>query len=152
MLRNKKRDRRPSAAVFFCKNDGRDILLVKRKDLPLWDLPGGGITEGETPETAAVREAYEETGYTIAILRKAGEYERPAFHDIQHVFIGTPLMNGPEAADLRWFRPNRLPLFMVPNRKRQVKDGLNGAADIKVTLKDRNLLSILDLLRKKSGI
>lgn len=25
-------------------------------------------------------------------------------------------------------------------------------ADIKVTLKDRNLLSILDLLRKKSGI
>lgn len=40
---------------------------------------------------------------------------------------------------------------MVPNRKRQVKDGLNGASNIKVTLKDRNLLSILDLLRKKSG-
>ncbi|WP_286174388.1 NUDIX hydrolase [Pseudomonas sp. ISL-88] len=138
----------------FKQNGGRDILLVKRNDVPLWDLPGGEIAEGETPEAAAIREACEKTEYTITILRKAGEYERPAFHDTQHVFIGavtggTPLMNGPETAALRWFRPNRLPLFMVPNRKRQVKDGLNGAADIKVTLKDRNLLSILDLLRKK---
>ena len=37
---------------------------------------------------------------------------------------------------------------MVPNRKRQIKDGLNGAANRKAVLKDLNLLSILDLLRK----
>ncbi|AME06395.1 NUDIX hydrolase [Bacillus siamensis] len=143
-------------AFVIIQNDGRDILLVKRKDVPLWDLPGGGIAEGETPEAAAIREAFEETGYNVTILQKSGEYERPAFEDTQHVFIGavtggTPLMNGPETAALRWFSPNRLPLFMVPNRKRQVKDGINGAANMKVTLKDRHLLSILDLLRKKSG-
>ncbi|WP_045926216.1 NUDIX hydrolase [Bacillus siamensis] len=143
-------------AFVIIQNDGRDILLVKRKDVPLWDLPGGGIAEGETPEAAAIREAFEETGYDVTIRQKSGEYERPVFEDTQHVFIGavtggTPLMNGPETAALRWFSPNRLPLFMVPNRKRQVKDGINGAANMKVTLKDRHLLSILDLLRKKSG-
>ncbi|MES5397540.1 NUDIX hydrolase [Bacillus amyloliquefaciens] len=143
-------------AFVIIQNDGRDILLVKRKDVPLWDLPGGRIAEGETPEAAAIREACEETGYNVTIMNKAGKYERPAFEDTQHVFNGvitggTPLMNGPETAALRWFSLNRLPLLMVPNRKRQVKDGLNGAANIKVTLKDRNLLSILDLLRKKSG-
>ncbi|OAZ65829.1 8-oxo-dGTP diphosphatase [Bacillus siamensis] len=143
-------------AFVIIQNDGRDILLVKRKDVPLWDLPGGGIAEGETPEAAAIREAFEETGYNVTILQKSGEYERPGFEDTQHVFIGavtggTPLMDGPETAALRWFSPNRLPLLMVPNRKRQVKDGINGAANMKVTLKDRHLLSILDLLRKKSG-
>ncbi|QPK89322.1 NUDIX hydrolase [Bacillus velezensis] len=141
-------------AFVIIQNEERDILLVKRKDVPLWDLPGGGIEEGETPEAAAIREAFEETGYNVTILHKAGEYERPAFEDTQHVFIGaitggTPLMNGPETAALRWFPPNRRPLFMVPNRRRQVKDGLNGAANRKTVLKDRNLLSILDLLRKK---
>ncbi|APH47739.1 MULTISPECIES: NUDIX hydrolase [Bacillus amyloliquefaciens group] len=141
-------------AFVIIQNEERDILLVKRKDVPLWDLPGGGIEEGETPEAAAVREAFEETGYNVTILQKSGEYERPAFEDTQHVFIGaitggTPLMNGPETAALRWFPPNRRPLFMVPNRRRQVKDGLNGAANRKTVLKDRNLLSILDLLRKK---
>ncbi|CUB40985.1 MULTISPECIES: NUDIX hydrolase [Bacillus] len=141
-------------AFVIIQNEGREILLVNRKDIPLWDLPGGRVAEGEIPEAAAVREAFEETGYNVTILHKAGEYERPAFEDTQHVFIGaitggTPLMNGPETAALRWFPPNRRPLFMVPNRRRQVKDGLNGAANRKTVLKDRNLLSILDLLRKK---
>lgn len=144
----------PQGAFVIIQDDNLDILLVKRKDVPLWDLPGGRIEEGETPESAAIREACEETGYNVTILQKAGEYERPAFEDTQHVFIGaitggTPLMNGPETAALRWFCPNRLPLFMMPNRKRQIKDGLNGAANHKAVLKDRNLLSILDLLRKK---
>jgi len=144
----------PQGAFVIIQDDNLDILLVKRKDVPLWDLPGGRIEEGETPESAAIREACEETGYNVTILQKSGEYERPAFEDTQHVFIGaitggTPLMNGSETADLRWFSPNRLPLFMVPNRKRQIKDGLNGAANRKAVLKDRNLLSILDLLRKK---
>lgn len=95
-------------AFVIIQNEERDILLVKRKDIPLWDLPGGRIAEGETPEAAAIREAFEETGYNVTILHKAGEYERPAFEDTQHVFIGaitggTPLMNGPETAALRWF-------------------------------------------------
>lgn len=42
-----------------------DIVLIERPDLrDLWVLPGGGIDPGEDPETAALRELWEETGLT----------------------------------------------------------------------------------------
>jgi 8-oxo-dGTP diphosphatase len=40
-----------------------DVVLIERPDLrDLWVLPGGGIDPGEDPETAALRELWEETG------------------------------------------------------------------------------------------
>lgn len=39
-----------------------------------WELPGGKIEPGETPEQAAVREAWEETGAIIKNMRQIGEY------------------------------------------------------------------------------
>ncbi len=49
--------------------DGDDrVLLLEARDpadpsvTPWWELPGGGIEEGETSGEAAEREAYEETG------------------------------------------------------------------------------------------
>ena len=63
------------AAVCIIFNPSRtQILLVKRKDVSIWVLPGGGIDTGESPDQAAIREAYEETGYQIKIDRQSGEY------------------------------------------------------------------------------
>ncbi|MGC4107863.1 MAG: NUDIX domain-containing protein [Thermomicrobiales bacterium] len=40
-----------------------DVFIIERPDLrDLWVLPGGGIDPGEDPETAALRELWEETG------------------------------------------------------------------------------------------
>lgn len=50
------------------------IILVKRRDVPIWVLPGGGIDQDETPEHAIIREIREETGLTVKIKRKVGEY------------------------------------------------------------------------------
>lgn len=106
--------------------EGR-ILLAKRKDYPLWDLPGGTLEEKEPLKYCAIREAEEETGYMISITRKIGEYYQPQYDDMQHLFLGelkggSPIKEGPETEKVDWFRPNKLPLLMIPNRKRQIKN------------------------------
>ncbi|MCY8237137.1 NUDIX hydrolase [Bacillus inaquosorum] len=141
-------------AFVIVLNENQQILLVKRKDVPLWDLPGGRVDPEETAEAAAVREVLEETGYTAALSAKIGVYQRPKFQDEQHVFArnitgGRAIANGMETAGLKWFSPQRLPFFMVPNRKKQISDFKNGDRDVNVTLKDSGMLAAIDLFKRR---
>ena len=54
--------------------DGKKILTVLRRDIPIWVLPGGGIEDNETPEAAIEREVFEETGVRVKVKRKVGIY------------------------------------------------------------------------------
>jgi 8-oxo-dGTP diphosphatase len=56
-------------------DDRERILLALWNEgpTPAWTLPGGGVEEGETPPQAAVREAREETGYEVELVRLLGE-------------------------------------------------------------------------------
>jgi 8-oxo-dGTP diphosphatase len=49
--------------------DGDEILLAhwNAGGVSNWTLPGGGLEIGEDTETAAIREALEETGYTVEL-------------------------------------------------------------------------------------
>ena len=58
--------------AFVIISDSNKIMLIKRRDFPVWDLPGGRIEKGETEEQAAIRETEEETGYSIEIQYKIG--------------------------------------------------------------------------------
>lgn len=60
-------------AIVYNK-DKTQVVLVKRKDVPVWVLPGGGIDPGETPEEAVMREVLEETGLVVEVVRQTGEY------------------------------------------------------------------------------
>lgn len=59
------------AAAIAIATDGENVLWVKRRDLGIWVLPGGGIDQGETPEMAVLRELQEETGIIGKIEKKA---------------------------------------------------------------------------------
>lgn len=61
------------ASVIF-SSDRSAILLIKRRDVPVWVLPGGGIDPNESSEKAIVREILEETGFTVKVDRLIGDY------------------------------------------------------------------------------
>jgi 8-oxo-dGTP pyrophosphatase MutT (NUDIX family) len=65
------------AAVF--DEEGR-ILLVQRSDDRRWCLPCGWVEPNESPEEAAVREAWEETGLTVKVRRLVDVFTRKPGH------------------------------------------------------------------------
>ncbi len=62
------------ATVIVLDKSLAKILLVKRRDVPIWVLPGGHIEEDETPIQAAVRETKEESGFNVKIIRQVAKY------------------------------------------------------------------------------
>jgi len=61
-----------SAGGLVLDQDGR-VLLIRARDLrgqPVWTLPKGALTSGETSEDAALREVREETGYRCELVRE----------------------------------------------------------------------------------
>jgi 8-oxo-dGTP pyrophosphatase MutT (NUDIX family) len=53
---------------------GEKILLTRLRDRD-WDIPGGVIDPGETPETTAIREVWEETYAKVKIIEPIGIQE-----------------------------------------------------------------------------
>ncbi|MGL4336436.1 MAG: NUDIX hydrolase [Turicibacter sp.] len=124
-------------------NEEKKVLLVKRRDYPIWDLPGGRVDPGESVVDCAIREAKEETGVDIKVMEKVGEYIRPKFDDIQHVFTGEItggelFLKTDESCKIAFFPLDRLPMLMVPNRRHQIKDYVSGKREIIKTLNDDN--------------
>ncbi len=79
------------------------IVLIKRKNPPLgWALPGGFVDYGESFETAARREAFEETGLQITDLRQFHTYSAPdrdsRLHTVTTVYIASA-DKAPQAGD-----------------------------------------------------
>jgi 8-oxo-dGTP pyrophosphatase MutT (NUDIX family) len=68
---------RDAAAVVMLDDEDRVLLLRRHRfvtDTWGWEVPAGGIDEGETPAEAAVREAIEESGWRPGPLQELGRY------------------------------------------------------------------------------
>lgn len=93
----------PTPTVDIIIEIGDAIVLIERKNPPFgWALPGGFVDYGESYETAALREAKEETGLTVTDLIQFRTYSEPGRDPRQHtastVFIGSAT-GTPEAGD-----------------------------------------------------
>ena len=51
----------------------RGVVLLRHRRLDMWIQPGGHVDPGETPWSAALREAAEETGLPVSFIAEAGE-------------------------------------------------------------------------------
>ena len=86
--------RNPVPTVDVVIRCGGGVVLVRRRNPPLgWALPGGFVDYGEPLETAARREALEETGLQVALQEQFFTYSDPARDPRQHtqstVFLAT---------------------------------------------------------------
>lgn len=67
---------------------GEALLVVRSSYRKAWNLPGGGVRLGETPEATARRELAEEVGLAATALVPAGEVRGfwEGRHDRVHFF------------------------------------------------------------------
>ena len=128
------------------RSDGR-ILAFERSDLSgEWQLPQGGIETGETPEQAAWRELFEETGLDerhVALVdeydgwtgylwpdtmrrgERLGQAHRWFFFE-PIVDPLTPTPDGVEFSDWTWMHPEKLIERVVGFRRQPYRQVLGG--------------------------
>lgn len=131
-------ERQFTATAYIIEED--KTLLIFHRKLGKWLPPGGHMDPNETPPEAAVREAFEETGLEVEVIKQeniwidrwnAKSFERPflclleeipehngkpAHQHIDFVYVtrpigGTLTHNKEETHEIRWFTLNDLEKF-----------------------------------------
>ncbi len=100
---------------------GRELLLLKSSYRTAWNLPGGGVRHGETPEAAARRELAEEIGLIANTLSPTGSAHgnwsgrRTEVHFFELRLDRLPelRLDNREIIAARWVMPEELPGMTV---------------------------------------
>ncbi len=114
-------------AIVF--DEHRRVLLCHRRDMDLWNLPGGAVEIGELPTDAAVRETKEETGLDVVVERLVGVYGKVNKNDMVFAFtcrvVGGQLGATEESDECRYFAVQDIPPNTSPKQVERVHDALN---------------------------
>ena len=128
------RHRNPVPTVdIIIEYEGGIVLIERRNPPPGWALPGGFIDRGESAESAAVREAAEETGLALSDLRQFHVYSDPdrdpRLHTITTVFVASGsgrLEASDDAVNARVVDPTRLPEEVAFDHREIIADYVAG--------------------------
>ena len=114
----------PSVSVLPVDDAGRVLLVRHAGHDDGWGILGGAIDPGESPAAAAVREAREEIGVDVQLVRLVDVLGGPDF-EVSYpngdrvayvtavyearVVAGSPVVSDGELSDLAWFGTRDLP-------------------------------------------
>jgi 8-oxo-dGTP pyrophosphatase MutT (NUDIX family) len=101
--------------VYRVRDDLTEVVLVHRRTPPLWALPKGTPSRGESLEETALRETREETGLEVEIAGSLGSIRyffvrnRTRFHKTVHFYLmravgGDVGDHDHEFDEVRWFQ------------------------------------------------
>ena len=94
---------RPCVGVVLANPEGL-IFTGERIDTPgAWQMPQGGIDDGETPEGAALRELEEETGVPQRLVDVEAETERWIRYDLPDHLLGKVWKGRYRGQEQKWF-------------------------------------------------
>jgi putative (di)nucleoside polyphosphate hydrolase len=142
---------RPAAGVMLINHEG-EVFVAQRLDstLEAWQMPQGGLDEGEDAEAGALRELEEETGISRDKVEIIARCPEELFYDLPADLVGK-LWKGrwrgqrqtwflcrftgrdedidlntahPEFRAWKWADPDELPATIVPFKKKLYEDVL----------------------------
>ena len=150
---------RPCVGLMLLNRDGL-VFAGKRIDQTVegWQMPQGGIDDGETPRQAALRELREEAGTDKAQI--VGELDDWLTYDLPPHLVGVAFhgkfrgqrqkwfalrftgqdsdidlhTHEPEFSDWRWFAPAALPGLIVPFKRPIYERVIQGFAHLATPL------------------
>jgi 8-oxo-dGTP diphosphatase len=108
------------------KQDSKYLLVQENcpgtKVHGLWNFPAGRVERGDTIEETAIKEAKEESGYDVKLIRKIGIFqetaEQPSAHVFEAMIVGGKLGHlADDILDVEWFSYQEI---------KEMKDKLRG--------------------------
>jgi len=146
---------RPAAGVMLLNREGK-VFVAQRRDstLEAWQMPQGGLDEGEDAEAGALRELEEETGIPRDKVEIIARAPAELNYDLPDDLVGK-MWKGkwrgqrqtwfllrftgedsdvnldtaePEFRAWKWAEPAELPALIVPFKKQLYEDVLNAFA------------------------
>ena len=147
---------RPAAGIMLLNREAK-VFVAQRLDssLEAWQMPQGGLDEGEDPQAGALRELEEETGIRSELVEILARAPAELSYDLpddllgkiwkgryrgqnQHWFLARFLGRDedvnietaePEFRAWKWAEPGELPAMIVPFKKKLYEDVLEAFAD-----------------------